>query len=123
VTHLSEGMWALLALRISQLNGCGAGVYGHSQTARRAGETEERLTLLAAWRDAPFFTDAERAALDLGEWITLISSSPAPCGGAVPGRVLAAAAHHFALSDVVTLLLVIVAVNLTDRAGTRNWIN
>ncbi len=116
MTHLSEGMWALLALRISQLNGCGVGVYGHSQAAKCAGETEERMVLLAAWRDAPFFTDAERAALDLAEWITARS-------GAVPSSVLTAAARHFALSDVVTLLLVIVAVNLTDRAGTRNWIN
>ena len=68
---LSEGMLALLGLRISQLNGCGEGVYGHHQAAKRAGETEERLVMIAVWRDAPFFTDAERAALDLAERLTV----------------------------------------------------
>ncbi|HEY4019461.1 MAG TPA: carboxymuconolactone decarboxylase family protein [Pseudonocardiaceae bacterium] len=67
---VAEGTWELVGLRISQLNGCGECVYGHNQAAKQAGETEERLVLIAAWRDAPFFTDAERAALDLAESIT-----------------------------------------------------
>ena len=131
MTHLSEGMSALLALRISQLNGCGVGVYGHSRSARLAGETEERLTMIAVWRDAPFFTDAERAALDLAEWITAAGRPGHPGAdrtgadrtSAAGRRVLTGAARHFALSDVVALLLVIVAVNLSDRAGTRNSTN
>ncbi|HEY4453685.1 MAG TPA: carboxymuconolactone decarboxylase family protein [Pseudonocardiaceae bacterium] len=70
-TGLPEGLVQLVGLRISQLNGCGEGVYGHHQAAKRAGETEERLVLIAAWRDAPFFTEAERAAFDLAEWLTV----------------------------------------------------
>lgn len=70
-TSLPGELVRLVGLRISQLNGCGEGVYGHHQAAKRAGETEERLVLIAAWRDAPFFTDAERAALDLAEWLTV----------------------------------------------------
>ena len=60
----------LLGLRIGRLNGCGEGVDGHSQAAKRVGETEERLVMITVWRDAPFFTDAQRAALDLAESIT-----------------------------------------------------
>lgn len=70
-TGLPDGLVHLLGLRISQLNGCGEDVYDHHQAAKRAGETEERLVLTAVWRDAPFFTDAERAALDLAEWLTV----------------------------------------------------
>jgi AhpD family alkylhydroperoxidase len=70
-TSLPDELVRLVGLRISQLNGCGESVYGHHQAAKRAGETEERLVLIAAWRDAPFFTDAERAALDLAEWLTV----------------------------------------------------
>lgn len=70
-TGLPDALVRLVGLRISQLNGCGEGVYGHHQAAKRAGETEERLVMIAAWRDAPFFTPAERAALDLAEWLTV----------------------------------------------------
>lgn len=98
----------LVALRISQLNGCGEAVYEHNQAAKRAGETEERLVLIAAWRDAPFFTDAERAALDLAEWIIHT--------GTVPDGVLAEAARHYDLRQLLTLLLLIVAT----CAATRN---
>jgi AhpD family alkylhydroperoxidase len=70
-TGLPDELVHLLGLRISQLNGCADGVYSHHQEAKRAGETEERLVLIAAWRDAPFFTEAERAALDLAEWLTV----------------------------------------------------
>lgn len=122
MTHLSESTWALVGLRISQLNGCAVDVYGHSQAAKQAGETEERLIMIAAWRDAPFFTDAERAALDLAECITMIANRG---GTVVPARVLATAARHHDLSQLVTLLLTIIAINLSNRAGTRNplWSN
>ncbi len=118
MTHLSERTLALVGVRISQIDCCGIGVYGHSQAAKRAGETEERLIMIAVWRDAPFFTDAECAAFDLAEWVTVVARG----GGAVPEHVLAEAASHFALSDVVALLLVIIAVSLSNRVGTRNSI-
>ena len=70
-TGLPDALAHLVGLRISQLNGCGEDVYAHHNAAKRAGESEERLVLIAAWRDAPFFTDAERAALDLAEWLTV----------------------------------------------------
>jgi AhpD family alkylhydroperoxidase len=122
VTHLNERTQTLVGLRISQLNGCGVDVYGHSQAAKHAGETEERLIMIAAWRDAPFFTDAERAALDLAEWITMIARRG---GAVVPVSVWAAAARHYDLSQLVALLLTTIAINLSNRAGTRNplWSN
>lgn len=59
----TSGFAELVGLRISQLRGCGLGVYQHAQAAKRAGETEERLITIVVWWDSPFFTDAERAAL------------------------------------------------------------
>jgi AhpD family alkylhydroperoxidase len=111
---MGSGLLELVGLRISQLNGCGACVYGHIQAAKRAGETEERLIMITVWRDAPFFSDAERAALDLAESITRIAERGA---GAVPDHVLAEAAHHYDLRQLVALLLLITTTNLcTIRA-------
>jgi len=103
---MTEAMLALVGLRISQLNGCGCELYGHHQSAKQAGETEERLVLIAAWRDAPFFTDAERAALDLAEWITLRASAPP--------RIWARAVRCHTPRELLALLVTIVTVNLTQ---------
>src|SRR4051812_38671173 len=61
---------ALIHLRVSQINGCSSCVDGGARHAKKAGETDERLFAVAAWRDAPYFTDAERAALALAEAVT-----------------------------------------------------
>jgi len=68
----------LCQLRASQINGCSVCVDMHSRDLKRGGETDERLFALAAWRDAPYFTDAERAALALTEAVTRISDRPDP---------------------------------------------
>src|SRR4051812_2704907 len=68
----------LMDLRAGQINGCGVCVVGHAKIARKLGETDERLAAVAAWRDAPFFTDAERAALALTEAVTPLAHSPHP---------------------------------------------
>jgi len=68
----------LVVLRASQINGCSVCVDMHSRELKKAGETDERIFGLAAWRDAPYFTDAERAALGLAEAITRLSDRPDP---------------------------------------------
>lgn len=66
----------VVELRASQINGCGVCLHGHALAAKEAGETDERLFALAGWRDAPYFTDAERAALALTEAVTRLSDRP-----------------------------------------------
>ena len=67
---------ALVELRASQINGCSVCVEMHAHMLQKLGETNERLFTVAAWRDAPFFSDAERAALDLAEALTRLSDRP-----------------------------------------------
>jgi AhpD family alkylhydroperoxidase len=74
----------LLHLRASQINGCSVCVDMHAKSARRAGESEERVFAVAAWREAPYFSDAERAALALTEAVTRVADSAEP----VPDRDL-----------------------------------
>jgi AhpD family alkylhydroperoxidase len=68
----------LVHLRASQINGCSACVVGGALSAKKAGETDERVSAVAAWRDAPYFTDAERAALALAEAVTRLSDRADP---------------------------------------------
>src|SRR5437764_4592270 len=68
----------LVHLRVSQVNGCSACVDGGARSAKKAGETDERLFAVAAWREAPYFTDAERAALELAESATRLADRPDP---------------------------------------------
>jgi AhpD family alkylhydroperoxidase len=82
---------ALTHLRASQINGCSACVQSGTAHARKAGETEDRLATVAAWRDAPYFTDAERAALALTEAVTRLADRPDP----VPDEIWDQAARHY----------------------------
>src|SRR5947208_9955312 len=81
----------LVNLRASQINGCGVCAVQHPQLARKLGETDERLFAVAAWRDAPYFDDAERAALALTEAATRMSDRSDP----VPDDVWDEAARHY----------------------------
>ena len=81
----------LVHLRASQINGCSVCVDMHPRIARKAGETDERLMAVAAWRNTPYFTDAERAALALTEAVTRLSDRPDP----VPDEVWNEAARHY----------------------------
>src|SRR5882757_4046503 len=73
-----SGTIGLIQLRASQINGCGVCVDMHCRSLKKAGETDERLFAVAAWRDAPYFTDAERAALALAEAVTRLSDRADP---------------------------------------------
>ena len=107
----------LVHLRASQINGCSACVDGGARSARKAGETEERLATVAAWREAPYFSDAERAALALAEAATRLADRPDP----VPDQVWDAAAAHYDEKGLAAIVLMIAVTNLFNRfnATTR----
>src|SRR4051812_13654103 len=114
---------ALAHLRASQINGCTACIDGGCSTARQAGETDERLAAVVEWRDAPFFTAAERAALALTEAVTRISDRTEP----VPDAVWDEATRHYDERAMAALLLSIATTNVYNRpnVATRqeagNW--
>jgi AhpD family alkylhydroperoxidase len=107
----------LVHLRVSQVNGCSACVDSGAKSARKVGETEERLFALAAWREAPYFSDAERAALALAEAATRLADRPDP----VPDGVWDDAADHYDERQLAALVLMIGVTNLFNRlnATTR----
>lgn len=99
----------LVRLRASQLNGCAFCVDMHAADARKGGETERRLTTVSVWRETPFFTDRERAALEWTEAVTLISQTH------VPDDVWEAVKPHFSEQEITDLTLLIVAINGWNR--------
>ncbi|MGH9135391.1 MAG: carboxymuconolactone decarboxylase family protein [Ilumatobacteraceae bacterium] len=99
----------LMKLRASQINGCAFCIDMHYKDARAAGETEERLYMLPAWREATVYTGAERAALALTEAMTLIAD------GHVPSDVESAARAEFDEETYAALLFVVVAINAWNR--------
>jgi AhpD family alkylhydroperoxidase len=101
----------LVHLRASQINGCSGCVYGGATTAKKAGETDERLFAVAAWREAPFFTDAERAALALAEAATRLSDR----GDPVPDEIWEAAAAHYNEQELAAIILMIALTNFFNR--------
>jgi AhpD family alkylhydroperoxidase len=115
----------LVHLRTSQINGCSVCVDGHRQMAKKSDETEERLFAVAAWRDAPYFTDAERAALALTEAVTRLADNPDP----VPDAIWDEAARHFDEKGLAALVLAIAVTNVWNRlnvatrqvAGPQPW--
>ena len=113
----------LLRLRVSQLNGCAYCVDMHSKDARAVGETQLRLDALPVWREAPFFTDAERAALALAEAATRLSDRSDP----VPDEIWDEAKRHYDEPQLATLVLSIALtnfwnrVNITTRQVAGEW--
>lgn len=101
----------LVELRASQINGCSLCVDMHARFLKKAGETDERLFAVAAWRDAPYFTDAERAALALTEAVTRISDRADP----VSDDIWEAASGHYDKQALAALLLSIAAINVWNR--------
>jgi AhpD family alkylhydroperoxidase len=101
----------LVHLRASQINGCSVCVDMHSRGARKRGETDARLMTVAAWRDAPYFTDAERAALALTEAATRIADRP----DAVSDEIFEEAAKHFDQNELAALVLQIAMINTWNR--------
>ncbi|WP_406105030.1 carboxymuconolactone decarboxylase family protein [Streptomyces sp. NBC_01003] len=101
----------LVHLRASQINGCSYCVDAGVRSARKAGESDDRLFAVAAWREAPYFTDAERAALALAEAVTRLADSTDP----VPDAVWDEAARHYDERGLAALILVIGVTNLFNR--------
>ncbi len=101
----------LLHLRASQINGCSFCVDMHARELKEGGETDQRAFAVAAWREAPFFTDAERAALALTEELTRLSDRTE----AVPDSVWNEARRHFEEPALAALVLSIATVNLWNR--------
>ena len=106
---LDSTLRELINLRASIVNGCAYCIDTHTKEARRAGESEQRLYALAAWRDAPLFSDRERAALALTDAITLISDEH------VPRAVWDEAAAQFSDEELAQLLWAITAMNAWNR--------
>jgi AhpD family alkylhydroperoxidase len=107
----------LVNLRASQINGCSVCLDMHWRDARKAGETDERLFAVGAWREAPYFTDAERDALALTEAVTRLSDR----SDAVPDEVWASAATRYDEPALAALVMAIATINLWNRlnAATR----
>jgi AhpD family alkylhydroperoxidase len=101
----------LVHLRASQINGCSVCVDMHSRYLSKGGETDERLFAVAAWRDAPYFTDAERAALALTEAVTRLSDRMDP----VPDEIWNEAARHYDEPALAALIIGIATVNVWNR--------
>jgi AhpD family alkylhydroperoxidase len=104
---------ALVHLRASQINGCSFCVESGTSHAKQAGESDERLFAVAAWRDSPRFSDAERAALALSECVTRLSDREDP----VPDMVWNEAARHYDERGLSALLLCIAATNVYNRVN------
>lgn len=102
---------SLVHLRVSQINGCSPCVVGGFQHARQLGETDERLAAVSAWREAPYFTDAERSALALAEAVTRLSDREDP----VPDDIWDQAAKHHSEQEMAGLLMLIALANVFNR--------
>jgi AhpD family alkylhydroperoxidase len=120
-----QAVLELVHLRASQINGCSFCVDSGARSARKAGETDERLFTVAAWREAPYFTDAERAALALTETVTRLADRADP----VPDEIWDEAARHYDEQGLAALILMIATTNLFNRlnattrqvAGRQSW--
>jgi len=101
----------LVHLRAAQINGCSYCVDMHARDLKKAGETDERLFAVAAWRETPYFTDAERAALALAEAATRLSDKPDP----VSDVVFEEAARHYDESTLAALIIEVAMINFWNR--------
>jgi AhpD family alkylhydroperoxidase len=111
------GLRELVRVRASQINGCAYCIDMHTKDARAIGETEQRLYALAAWRETPFFSERERAALAFTEAVTLMA------GHHVPDDAYDAVAQHFGADELGALVALITTINAWNAVGvsTRAW--
>ncbi len=107
--ELSDGLLALVYTRVSQINGCAYCIDMHTKDARKAGETEQRLYALSAWRETPFYTERERAALAWAEAHTLIA------GRGIDEALFEATREHFSEKGLTDLTLAICTINAWNR--------
>lgn len=106
---LEPTLLELIKVRASQINGCAYCIDMHTKDARANGESEQRLYALDAWRETPFFTDRERAALKWTEAVTLIHQ------GHAPDEVYQQVRRHFTEEEMVNLTMAVVAINCWNR--------
>ena len=106
---LEQGLLNLVKIRASQINGCAWCLDMHTKEARAAGETEQRIYCLPAWRETPFYTSRERAALSWTEAVTLVASK------GVTDEVYQEARKQFSEKELVDLTLAVVAINGWNR--------
>lgn len=106
---LDQSLAELVRLRASQINGCAYCVDKHSSDALKAGESPRRLAALAVWRETPFFSDRERAALEWAESLTLVANTH------VPDEVWEQARQQFTATELVDLTLLVNTVNAWNR--------
>ena len=106
---LEHSLLELVKTRVSQMNGCAFCIDMHTKDARAAGETEQRLYGLSAWREAPYYSDRERAALAWAEVVTLISQTHASDEEYEAARV------HFSEGELVKLTIAVIAINGWNR--------
>ena len=106
---LEHQLLHLIEMRASQINGCAYCLDMHSKDARLAGETEQRLYALNAWRETPFFTDRERAALEWTESLTLVSQNH------VPDEIYERVRQQFSEAEIVNLTMAVVTINSWNR--------
>jgi AhpD family alkylhydroperoxidase len=101
----------LVALRVSQINACSLCVDMHARELKDGGEKDERIWAVGAWRESPYFSDAERAALALAECVTRLADR----ADAVPDAVWDAAAEHYGEEELSSLLVSIATTNVWNR--------
>jgi len=124
-TGIPDTTLYLVQMRASQINGCAVCLDMHSREMKNAGEPDERLATVAAWREAPYFTDAERAALALTEAATRIADRSNP----VPDDVWDEAARHYSETELAGLVLAITSINswnlinVTTGQVTGEWVS
>ena len=108
-SSLEKNLLLLIDFRVSQINGCAYCLDMHSKDLRAGGETEQRLYCLDAWREAPFYTDRERAALAWAESVTLVGETH------VPDNVFEQASKEFSEPELIDLTMAIIAINGWNR--------
>jgi AhpD family alkylhydroperoxidase len=106
---IEQSLLNLIYFRVSQVNGCAFCLDMHSKDLRAKGETEQRLYLLDAWREAPFYSDRERAALAWAEAVTKIA------GGQVPDAVYEEARQQFSEEEMIDLTVAVITINSYNR--------
>jgi AhpD family alkylhydroperoxidase len=107
--RVERPLLALVEIRASQINGCAYCIDMHTKDARLAGETEQRIYALNAWRETPFFSDRERAALEWTEAVTRVADTH------VPDEVYDRVAAHFNEADLVALTFAVIVINSWNR--------
>ncbi|WP_440961296.1 carboxymuconolactone decarboxylase family protein [Paenibacillus nitricinens] len=108
-TGMEKSLLELIKIRASQINGCAFCIDMHSKDARKAGVSEQRIYMLNAWREAPFYSDEERAVLALTESVTLVTQ------GHVPDDVYSEAERHFDTKRLGEIIMAIVTINAWNR--------